>query len=155
MPNRIKLSTPDSYRTAPSSGPAYQTGKLGCLAIFGLLLLTIVLTVAGTVWAIQSQLFARNFKPVELNTQEQQTLEQKLNALGDTESTLLSSLAATTESADANTDATTDGDNSNNVVSGIESNNSGTGNNEELQLRTSTDLKCLATEKRKVGIDID
>ncbi len=60
-----------------------QAGKsLGCLPIVGLLLLTIILTVAGTVWAIQSQLFTKNFKPVELNQTEQLTLEQKLDALG-------------------------------------------------------------------------
>ena len=98
MPYSTKLSPPYKHRMNSSSGPKSQTGKLGCLAIFGLLLLTIVVTVAGTVWAIQSQLFARNFKPVELSTNEQQTLEQKLNALGDSENTLSSSFATATPS---------------------------------------------------------
>jgi len=83
-------------RSASRPAGKHQTGKLGCLPIFGLLLLTIVLTVAGTVWAIQSGLFARDFKPVELSEKEQQTLEQKLNALGDTNNTLSSSFAQET-----------------------------------------------------------
>ena len=60
-----------------------QSGKIGCLGIFGLLLLTVVVTVAATIWAIQSQIFSRNFKPVELSDTEQLNLEQKLNALGN------------------------------------------------------------------------
>lgn len=75
----------------------FQSGEVGCLGIFGLLLLTVVLTVAATVWAIQSQIFSRKFKPVELNDTEQITLEQKLNALG---SSTTSSAALTTGSAD-------------------------------------------------------
>ena len=55
---------------------------MGCLPIFGLMLLTVIVTVGVTIWAIQSQLFAKNFKPVELSNSEQQTLEQKLDALG-------------------------------------------------------------------------
>ncbi len=63
---------------------ASQTGKVGCLGVFGLLLLTVVVTVAATVWATQSQFFNRNFKPVELTENEQLTLEQKLDALANT-----------------------------------------------------------------------
>ena len=94
------LAHPDFSKTRTS-----QSGKLGCLPIFGLLLLTIVLTVAGTVWAIQSQLFARNFKPVELSTQEQTTLQQKLNALGETGD----SASLFTDSDGANATAIADG----------------------------------------------
>lgn len=66
-----------------------QTGKsLGCLPIIGLLLLTIILTIGGTVWAIQSNFFARNFKPVELSEKEELSLQQKLDALSSTESSL-------------------------------------------------------------------
>lgn len=65
---------------------ASQQGKIGCLGIFGLLLLTIAITVAATVWAIQSQFLNRNFKPVELSDNEQLTLEQKLDALANTTS---------------------------------------------------------------------
>ena len=139
MPYSTKLSLADARRAAPSSTPVSQAGKLGCLAIFGLLLLTIVLTVAGTVWAIQSQLFARNFKPVELSTTEQQTLEQKLNALGDTENTLSSSFATTQTEGDDNNGAATAED----IVSGIESNNADDGSDKELQpeLYTEDDSK--------------
>lgn len=84
-------------RSATRPAGRHQAGKLGCLPIFGLLLLTIVLTVAGTVWALQSGLFARDFKPVELSAKEQQTLEQKLDALGDTSKTLSSSFAQKTD----------------------------------------------------------
>ncbi len=71
-----------------------QAGKLGCLAIVGLLLLTIIVTVGATVWAIQSQLFSKNFKPVELSKTEQQTLEQKLDALGNNDTSTTSAFAA-------------------------------------------------------------
>jgi len=64
-----------------------QSGKsLGCLPIIGLLLLTIVLTIGGTVWAIQSGFFTRNFKPVELSNKEELSLQQKLDALSSTSS---------------------------------------------------------------------
>ena len=55
---------------------------LGCLPIVGLILLTIVITIGGTLWAINSQFFSRNFKPVELSTSEETDLSRKLNALG-------------------------------------------------------------------------
>ena len=64
----------------------FQCGKsLGCFPIVGLLLLTIIVTVGATVWVIQSQLFAKDFKPVELSQSEQLTLEQKLDALANFE----------------------------------------------------------------------
>lgn len=71
------------YTNHPSNTLSNQSGKLGCLAVVGLLLLTIIVTVGATVWVIQSQLFAKNFKPVQLDVQEQQTLELKLDALAD------------------------------------------------------------------------
>lgn len=55
---------------------------LGCLPIFGLILLTIVITIGGTLWAINSQWFSKDFKPIELNTSEEAELSRKLNALG-------------------------------------------------------------------------
>jgi len=97
-------------------------------------------TVAGTVWAIQSQLFARNFKPVELSTTEQQTLEQKLNALGDSENTLSSSFAATTQTEDNGDNAASTAED---IAGDIETNNTDAGNTEELQpeLYTEDDSK--------------
>ena len=93
-----------SYSSIILNPASNQRGKIGCLGIFGLLLLTIVLTVAGTVWAIQSQLFSRAFKPVELSAPEERTLEQKLNALGDTSGTL--SVASETEQSLSSNTAT-------------------------------------------------
>jgi len=129
LPFSTKLSTPSEHRMTLTSGPKSQAGKLGCLGIFGLLLLTIVVTVAVTVWAIQSQLFARNFKPVELSTNEQQTLEQKLNALGDSENTLSSSFASATPTDEVK----------NNEVSVAE--DSISGNVEQPELYTEDDSK--------------
>jgi len=83
-----------------------QSGKIGCLGVFGLLLLTVVITVAATVWAIQSQLFSRNFKPVELSAPEQITLEQKLNALAaQPDATDNPNSFSLTSEADAQTDS--------------------------------------------------
>jgi len=83
-----------------------QAGKsLGCLPIVGLLLLTVIVTIGATVWAIQSQIFARNFKPIELSTAEEQTLEQKLNALGDADNR--QSVSAIGDNSTANSAAET------------------------------------------------
>ncbi len=72
-----------------------QAGKsLGCLPIVGLLLLTIILTVAGTVWAIQSRLFTKNFTPVELSQTEQLSLEQKLDALASVDGSTSSAFSS-------------------------------------------------------------
>ncbi len=60
---------------------------LGCLSIIGLLLLTIVMTIGITLWAINSQLFSKNFKPVELSTKEDTELSQKLSAIGNFDAT--------------------------------------------------------------------
>jgi len=57
-----------------------QPGKrLGCLQAFGLMLLTVVVSVAVTVWVINVYLFPKRFEPVELSVSEQQTLQQKLD----------------------------------------------------------------------------
>lgn len=65
-----------------SHSPKHQLG-LGCLPIFGLLILTVIITVAGTVWAINSPWLNSKFKPVELSESEQLDLSQKLEAIGD------------------------------------------------------------------------
>lgn len=82
----------------------FQSGKsLGCFPIIGLLLLTIVVTVGATVWVIQSQLFAKDFKPVELSQSEQLTLEQKLDALANFEETSFEEAPSAEFSADNST----------------------------------------------------
>ena len=55
--------------------------SLGCFPIIGLMLLTIVITIGATLWAINSQWFSRDFKPVELSSSEEEILSRKLNAL--------------------------------------------------------------------------
>lgn len=50
--------------------------------IFGIVIITIVLTVAVTYWLVTTWLFPADFKPVVLNTQQQITLEQKMQRLG-------------------------------------------------------------------------
>ncbi len=53
----------------------------GCLTILGIIALTVVVTVAGTLWAINSSWLNGRFRPVELSEVEQQTLTQKMNVL--------------------------------------------------------------------------
>ncbi len=55
--------------------------SLGCFPIVGLLLLTIVITIGATLWAINSQWFSKDFKPVQLSSSEEAALSQKLDAL--------------------------------------------------------------------------
>ncbi|MFQ5644367.1 MAG: hypothetical protein ACE5FQ_11810 [Thiogranum sp.] len=45
-------------------------------------LVTILLTIGGTYWAVKTYVFAREFKPVELSAKEEQVLQTKLRALG-------------------------------------------------------------------------
>lgn len=71
---------PQDYRNPP------QKRGFGCLSVLGLIILTIAITIGGTLWAINSNLFSRNFKPVELNANEEATLSQKLDALGSLDS---------------------------------------------------------------------
>jgi len=104
---RVFLSYPNPSQPSayPQTSKKAQAGKLGCLPIFGLLLLTVAVTIGGTVWVIQSQVFSKNFKPVELSDSEQLTLEQKLDALGnETGSTQSSSLSELGLQADNPTD---------------------------------------------------
>lgn len=74
-PVRVSRSYDEQYAEPKKRG-------LGCLSIIGLTLLTIVITIGGTLWAINSQWFSKDFKPVELNTSEEASLSQKLDALG-------------------------------------------------------------------------
>lgn len=43
---------------------------------------TVLVTAAVTWWAVRTYIYARDFKPVELSQREQQTLEEKLRAIG-------------------------------------------------------------------------
>lgn len=64
-----------------NDAPRRKSG-FGCLAVLGIITVTIGLTIAATLWALNSSWLNSKFKPVELTEQEQQTLSQKLNALG-------------------------------------------------------------------------
>ncbi len=72
---------PTSYDRHHDSSSAKR--PIGCLSIIGLILLTIVLTIGATLWVVNSQFFTRSFKPVSLNTTEEEQLSVKLAALGD------------------------------------------------------------------------
>jgi hypothetical protein len=52
---------------------------LGCFSVFGLMLLSVVISVAVTVWVLNFYLFPKRFEPVVLSSGEQQVLQQKLD----------------------------------------------------------------------------
>lgn len=56
--------------------------KFGCLSVFGIVLLTILVSVGLTIWAMNYYLFQKEFKPVTLNEKEENVLEKKLNGIG-------------------------------------------------------------------------
>ncbi len=47
-----------------------------------IILVTIVVTIAGTYWVLKTYLFTTSFTPVALNAQEERVLESKLKTLG-------------------------------------------------------------------------
>ncbi len=47
-----------------------------------IIVITILLTMAATFWFVRSYIYAKDFTPVQLNTSEQQQLNQKLKVLG-------------------------------------------------------------------------
>jgi hypothetical protein len=57
---------------------APEKKRLGCLSILGLMLITVIVSVAVTVWFLNFYLFPKRFDPVELSSKETQVLEQKL-----------------------------------------------------------------------------
>lgn len=61
---------------------AVKESKLGCLPILGIILVTIFVTAAATLWLINNQLFASTFQPVKLNAEEQRVLDMKLERIG-------------------------------------------------------------------------
>jgi len=63
---------------ALSSASAAKKG-MGCFPVFGLIVLTVIVSVAVTVWFLNWYLFPKRFEPVELTVKEQQVLERKLN----------------------------------------------------------------------------
>jgi hypothetical protein len=59
-----------------------KESRLGCLPILGIILVTVFVTAAATIWLINNQLFANSFEPVELNSEEEQVLTAKLEQIG-------------------------------------------------------------------------
>ena len=55
-----------------------QEKKRGCLFIGTIILLTFIITVAGTYWVVTQIIFKKRFEPVELSIKEQQKLDKKL-----------------------------------------------------------------------------
>ncbi|MGD8843407.1 MAG: hypothetical protein PVJ83_08020, partial [Gammaproteobacteria bacterium] len=47
-----------------------------------IVLVTILVTLGGSYWFLKTYVFAREFKPVELNAKEERVLDAKLRALG-------------------------------------------------------------------------
>jgi len=56
--------------------------KFGCLQVFGIVLLTVLVTAGITLWLAKVYIFPGQFKPVTLNAQEEQQLSVKLDSLG-------------------------------------------------------------------------
>lgn len=52
--------------------------RMGCFSILGLMLITVIVSVALTVWFVNFYLFPKRFEPVELSAKEEVTLQQKL-----------------------------------------------------------------------------
>lgn len=54
----------------------------GCLRTLGIMLVTIIISVAATLFIVNYYLFPKKFDPVELDTRETSTLNQKLKQFG-------------------------------------------------------------------------
>jgi hypothetical protein len=53
---------------------------LGCVAVTSLIILSVLISVAVTVWVLNVYLFPKRFEPVVLNVSEQRVLDHKLDA---------------------------------------------------------------------------
>jgi len=65
----------------PSAQPPEKRGFSG-LHVFGIVLLTIIVTAGIGYWWLSHYVFPDNFEPVTLNASEQNSLNSKLNTLG-------------------------------------------------------------------------
>ncbi len=57
-------------------------GGLRAAHVVWIVLATVLLTAAVTFWLVRTYIYAKDFEPVELNAEEQQTLDAKLRVLG-------------------------------------------------------------------------
>ena len=53
--------------------------KFGCLQVFGIVLVTVLITVGITLWVAKTYIFPSQFEPVVLTSQENQLLSEKLS----------------------------------------------------------------------------
>ncbi len=53
--------------------------KFGCLQVFGIMLVTVLITAGVTLWVAKTYIFPSQFEPVVLTSQEDQLLSEKLN----------------------------------------------------------------------------
>ena len=67
--------------TQEPENPSHGGGIRG-VHILWIVLATILVTMAVTFWVVRTYVYAKDFKPVELNVNEQQTLDAKLRVLG-------------------------------------------------------------------------
>jgi len=68
---------PEAYQPAEPAKPG-----MGILKVAALVLLTVVISVAITVWLMTTYIFPKEFKPVELTSKEEAVLEKKLQRFG-------------------------------------------------------------------------
>jgi len=96
----------DSFRnTTSGTEPSKKRG--GCLKTLGIILLTIIITVAATYWFITSYLFPQSFDPVELNQKEENALVHKLRQLGIQAEAPQSNTDNNSDSSNTNTEPAT------------------------------------------------
>ena len=72
-----------------SAAATKKERKFGCLAVLGLMLLTVVVSVGLTVFIFKTYLFPSEFKPVVLNSKEEKVLAAKLEKIDPTGTVLV------------------------------------------------------------------
>ncbi len=70
-----------------SSKEQKSVKKFGCLQVFGIVLLTVLLTTGVTLWVAKTYIFPSQFEPVVLTSVEEQELSEKLSQLSFSEDT--------------------------------------------------------------------
>lgn len=73
--------------------------KFGCLQVFGIMLVTVLITVGITLWVAKTYIFPSQFEPVVLTSQENQLLSEKLSILDFSQSTTTKPTPARTTTA--------------------------------------------------------
>jgi plasmid maintenance system antidote protein VapI len=66
----------------PTENSFKKTTHMQWTHVLLIILLTIVVTIAGTYWVLKTYIFATEFTPVSLSAKEEKSLQTKLNTLG-------------------------------------------------------------------------